>query len=156
VDVLPFVEKVVNVFRSDPQSRGRAVRLPAATEPARWLFDEGQIRQALLALLRSASAEAPADAPLEIALAREGGAAGFQVRHVPEIAAPPRTDEAVRAAGEAPAEAGAAASVGLLGQEIGRVAAEAHGGRLVVQGTPGRATSLTLWIGDAVPGEKAA
>ena len=140
-----FLEETINLFRLEDVGRDRYLHIDVAPEASCLEIDGAQLRQALLALLRNAAEASAPDTNIDIRVSV--GPAGEPVlevrdrgcgmtRHVLEEASKPFFS--------------AFQNDGLgLGLGIANLIAEAHGGSISLNSTPGAGTRASLLLGRA-------
>ncbi len=143
VEVGPFVEQLLRLFRLEPQGHSRPVQVTIAAGARVLAMDPTKVRQATMALLRNAAQASPegagielgitADAPTNTAIfeVRDNGG-GMDASTVTRAAQPFFSAFEPRGLG--------------LGLEIARVVAEGHGGRLELLSAPGSGTIARLHL----------
>jgi signal transduction histidine kinase len=151
VEMEPFLNDTIGLFRVEPTGKERDIRTAVDPKARVLMLDAARVRQALLALLRNAAEASARTAPIELLVRPPSqGQACLEVRDrgrgfpsgAAEEKGPPRLENDT----SRPAAPG-------VGLEICRVVAEAHGGRLSLASAPGKGTIAQLWLADADPEE---
>ncbi|MCC6748008.1 MAG: response regulator [Deltaproteobacteria bacterium] len=148
VSVKTICNDALGLFAMEELGRGKDVRLEMQGAPASVEVDLSATEQALLALLRNAAqAHVGAAAPIHLKVTEppQGGIC-FEIHDEGRGVDPGLKDRVMEpfVSGLTPPGLG-------LGLPIANLVAEAHGGRVELQSTPGRGTVARLWLGRASP-----
>lgn len=154
VRLRPLVEEALEPHAALARAKGIEVRLEPGEDPPAVSADPQRIEQVLANLVSNALKFSGRGTTVTVRLLRRGGETGVAVRdegpgiaaeEIPKIFAPFHRAGARGTAGEG--------STG-LGLAIVQKIADAHGGRIAVESTPGRGSTFTLWL-PAAGGEEA-
>jgi two-component system NtrC family sensor kinase len=137
-DVAAAVREIVDFARPEIESAGCTVRLNLQPEPPAALFDEAQLRQALLNLLRNAREAMPGGGPIDVRVAAEGMSVVIDVEDrgggIPEPIRARVFDPFFSTKGEGTG----------LGLAITRHIVEAHGGSVTCEPRDGGGTRFRI------------
>lgn len=137
-DVAAAVREIVDFARLEIESAGCTVRLNLQPEPPATLFDEAQLRQALLNLLRNAREAMPGGGPIDVRVAAEGMSVVVDVEDrgggIPEPIRARVFDPFFSTKGEGTG----------LGLAITRHIVESHGGSVTCQPREGGGTRFRI------------
>ena len=139
-------ELVLEVVRDlAPLAQGLALR-PAIAEQVEVMGDRDRLKQALLNMAANALQHTPPGGSVTLAVARAGSHARLEVRDTGvgiDSEALPYVFERFFRADRARSRAAGGAGLGLA---IVKWVAEAHGGGVNVQSTPGQGSTFSLWL----------
>lgn len=137
-DVAAAVSEIVDFARLEIESAGCTVRLNLQPEPPATLFDEAQLRQALLNLLRNAREAMPGGGPIDVRVSAEGMSVVVDVEDrgggIPEPIRARVFDPFFSTKGEGTG----------LGLAITRHIVESHGGSVTCQPREGGGTRFRI------------
>jgi two-component system NtrC family sensor kinase len=137
-DVAAAVREIVEFARPEIEGAGCAVELHVAEKLPTALFDEAQLRQALLNLLRNAREAMPAGGPIDVRVAADGMAVAVDVEDrgggIPADIRARVFDPFFSTKGEGTG----------LGLAITRHIVEAHGGTVTCEGRAGGGTRFRI------------
>ncbi len=147
VEMGPFLDQLLGLFRTEAVGRDRHVKVDLAPEARVLALDATKVRQTLMALLRNAAQASRPGAGIEIRVTV--GKNDVVLFEVADQGAGMDASTMNRA-GQPFFSAFQPPGLG-LGLEIARVVAEGHGGRLELASTPGKGTVARVWLAETDP-----
>lgn len=142
VETRRFVEETIALFALDKLGSGVKLEVDIPPETASLRVDGNRLRQAVMALLRNAAQAAGPDATIQLRCGLSDGETFLEV-----VDQGPGMDAATLAVARKPFFS-AFDPPGLgMGLGIAELVADAHGGRLTLESSPGRGTRARVWLG---------